>query len=75
MLRVSLDILDTEGVMDAVSQEKADVGFIYADRMHHNSLSYLLHKKSLEMYEAKSAVLHLQWARTISCIQGEMLRP
>lgn len=33
------------------------MGFIYADRMHHNSLSYLLHKKSLEMYEAKSAVL------------------
>lgn len=57
MLRVSLDILDTEGVMEAVSKEKADVGFIYADRMHHNSLSYLLHKKSLEMYPVKNAGL------------------
>jgi len=48
---------NTEEVIDYVENGRAEIGFIYTDRLHINSLKYLLDKKQLELKKIANADL------------------
>lgn len=57
--RINFNIGKTEEVLDYVASERADIGLLYLDNLHRNSLTYLLHKKQLEFESIAKADLYL----------------
>lgn len=57
--KFGLFIGNTEEVLDSVVCERAEIGLLYYDNLHNNTLTYLLHKNQLEFLTISPAEMYL----------------